>query len=123
MDKDYIAFFANGVELDSPTSLTVGDEKIWDKNAGRSLTAKMIGDIIARKKTFNINWDFTDIDSIGVIEENFSTVEHPFVSFEIKNIAKSKDYYSLMVYSGALKYNLELFDDKVSNASLEVVAQ
>lgn len=123
MDKDYIAFFANGVELDSPTSLTVGDEKIWDKNSGRSLTAKMIGDIIARKKTFNINWDFTDIDSIWVIEENFSTVEHPFVLFEIKNIAKSKDYYSLMVYSGALKYNLELFDDKVSNASLEVVAQ
>lgn len=49
----------NGVILPTPTSLTTSDEIIWSSNTGRStVSAKMLGDVIAEKKTFSIGWQW-----------------------------------------------------------------
>ncbi len=45
--------------LPEPTSISTGDEIIWSKNAGRSSeTGKMLGDVIAEKKTLDVKWEF-----------------------------------------------------------------
>lgn len=44
-------------DLPEPAELSTTDEIIWSANAGRSSeTGKMIGDVIAKKKTLNITW-------------------------------------------------------------------
>lgn len=43
--------------LPEPVELSSGDEIIWSSNAGRSPeTGKMLGDIIAEKKSLDIKW-------------------------------------------------------------------
>ncbi len=44
-------------------SMKVDDEIIWSSNTGRSTTGKMIGTVIAEKKTIDLTW--------GVLEETF----------------------------------------------------
>ena len=58
-------------QLPSPTSLKVSIEQIWSENTGRAQSgsnkAEMIGDSIAGKRTFAIEWgilDFTDFSKI-----------------------------------------------------------
>ncbi len=43
--------------LPEPSEISTSDEIIWSANTGRSSeTGKMIGDVIAKKKTINITW-------------------------------------------------------------------
>lgn len=57
--------------LPEPTTITSGDEIIWSKNAGRSSeTGKMIGDIIAEKKTLEIKWEFITSQEAKKIKDN-----------------------------------------------------
>ena len=51
---------AGMTELPSPTELKIGNEIIWSENTGRAQSgankAKMIGDVVAEKKTYSITW-------------------------------------------------------------------
>ncbi len=51
-----ITIKGGGVTLPSPVSITAGNEIIWSSNTGRSASGKMIGDVIAEKTTFAVNW-------------------------------------------------------------------
>lgn len=44
------------VKLPTPDEITLNDEIIWSSNTGRSSTGLMIGDVIAEKNTFGIQW-------------------------------------------------------------------
>lgn len=46
----------NGVEVAAPVQLVQNGELIWSSNTGRSSSGKMIGTIIARKRTNSIEW-------------------------------------------------------------------
>lgn len=47
----------DGVTMPQAKSLTITEEKIWSKNAGRSAdSGKMIGDIIGYKYKLQIQW-------------------------------------------------------------------
>lgn len=45
--------------LPEPSQISTSDEIIWSKNAGRSSeTGKMLGDVVAQKKTLEIKWEY-----------------------------------------------------------------
>lgn len=102
-------YYANGVKLPAPTDLSVGRTKIWSDNTGRSVTAKMIGDIIAKKKKFSITWEMITESQLKIIEDNLSTVAHPFVDFRIQNEETQEDAYNLKIYDGTLQCQMANF--------------
>lgn len=62
---------ANGAVLPSPTEISTGNEILWSSNTGRSTeSGKMIGDVIASKKTVSIKWEFITRAEKRVIEQN-----------------------------------------------------
>lgn len=54
-----MAFTINGTTVAEPAhkGLVVTEETIWSSNTGRSASGKMIGDIIARKRTVEVTWN------------------------------------------------------------------
>lgn len=58
-------------ELPSPVDLKRSDEQIWSENTGRaqsgSQKAKMIGDVVATKKTYQIKWGILTASQINTI--------------------------------------------------------
>lgn len=54
---NYIRIKAAGTTLPSPVALRTSDEIIWSSNTGRTTdTGKMIGDIVAKKQTIEVEW-------------------------------------------------------------------
>ena len=104
-----LEFYANGVKLPSPSALSDDENLIWSDNAGRAITAKMIGDIIALKLKFAITWKLLTKEQFLIIKQNLSTIEHPFVNFRIVNTDDDTDEYNVTVYSGTLKKKLAQF--------------
>jgi len=59
------------VNLPEPSKVTSTDEIIWSSNTGRSAdSGKMVGDVIAQKKTLDIEWTMVTEDELRVIREN-----------------------------------------------------
>lgn len=123
----YKEFYANGVLLPSPSTVNIDNNKIWSDNTGRSVTAKMIGDIIAKKKKFAITWELVKESQLKIIEENLSTIEHPFVDFAIRDSETKEDSCNIKVYDGVLKAKMEswLYDGETvyTGVSVELVEQ
>lgn len=42
--------------LPEPVQLSTDDEIIWSSSTGRTASGKMVGDVVAEKKTLNIKW-------------------------------------------------------------------
>ena len=57
--------------LPSPVSLKPTEEIIWSENTGRAQSgtnkAKMIGDVVATKRTYNITWDMLTAAELSTI--------------------------------------------------------
>ena len=105
----YLKFYANGVELPSPSTLSADGNIIWTDNTGRAVTAKAIGDIIAEKEKFAISWKYLKKSEFLIVKQNLSTIEHPFVNFRIVHSENGEDEYNLMIYSGTLKKKIAQF--------------
>lgn len=74
--KFYAGATRNGmVKLPSPTALKLGDELIWSENTGRAQSgpnqAKMIGDVIAQKDTFDVEWAVLMPEDMALIKTVF----------------------------------------------------
>lgn len=69
LKKDSILANASGVELPSLVSMSVGEEIVWSKNAGRTSNARMVGTVIAEKKTVSLAWGVLNESEIRQIEE------------------------------------------------------
>lgn len=61
---------AGGVALPAPIKISTADEIIWSSNAGRSSDGTFIGDIIAEKKTLNIEWGILQESELLLIKNN-----------------------------------------------------
>lgn len=73
------SFQAGGVELPSPVKLTSSDEIIWSANTGRSTeSGKMIGDVVANKKTVDLEWGILTEAQMKVITTRLTSGFFPF---------------------------------------------
>ena len=89
------------VELPSPVSLKNTRNKIWSENTGRAQSgtnkAKMIGDVLARKKSFEIKWGIltaTEVESIISHLDNKSFVYFAAATSPSAAQSSAKTYYS-----------------------------
>lgn len=74
---------AGGHALPAPTKITTSDEIIWSANAGRSATSgKMIADVIAEKKTVDIEWGVLSESEMATIS---SYLPSGFLSFKFRD--------------------------------------
>jgi len=48
----------SGIVLPAPTELKLGDEILWSSNTGRTMSGKMVGDVVAEKETIEISWAY-----------------------------------------------------------------
>lgn len=87
-----IVIKAGSTTLPSPDSITVSDEIIWSANTGRSSTGEMIGDVIAEKKTFTINWGILTKAQRNTIRNNLPSGFHSFSIIE-DGTTTTIDYY------------------------------
>lgn len=67
--KESILADAAGEELPSPVSMSVGEEIVWSENAGRTSNARMVGTVIAEKKTVSLAWGVLSKKEIQEIEK------------------------------------------------------
>lgn len=69
-------FVAND-KLPSPSQLKPSLELIWSQDTGRAQTgankAKMIGDVIAEKKTYNIQWGMLDATEFAKVKSKLTS--------------------------------------------------
>ena len=50
---------SGSTSLPEPSTISSSDEIIWSSNAGRSSeTGKMLGDVVAQKKTLDVKWEY-----------------------------------------------------------------
>jgi hypothetical protein len=65
----------DGVALPTPTKsgIQIVAEKIWSSNTGRSGTGKMMGTIVAVKRTVAINWGRLTAEQAGSIRDATSS--------------------------------------------------
>ena len=64
--------WSGSIVLPAPTSLTVNDELVWGSDTGRTLSATMMGDVIAEKKTVSIRWEY-------ITEEDIKTIKNVLI--------------------------------------------
>lgn len=54
--------------LPAPTVLTVGDEIIWTSSTGRTISGKMVGNVVAEKKNLQIQWNYLTESDVKLIK-------------------------------------------------------
>ena len=74
----YPTIQANGVTLPSPDEIKIADEIIWSANTGRCTTGKMIGDVVAEKRTIDIQWGIIPYSDYKIIKTNIKSGFNPF---------------------------------------------
>lgn len=57
-----------GVDLPPPISMAVDDEIIWSANSGRTTDATMVADVVAEKKTLNVEWGILSEADVALIK-------------------------------------------------------
>lgn len=64
---------AGSTNLPSPVFISTADEVIWSATTGRSASGKMIGDVVANKKTINIKWEMLTESDVKIIKDNLTS--------------------------------------------------
>ena len=54
--------------LPAPTVLTVGDEIIWTSSTGRTISGKMVGNVVTEKKNLQIQWNYLTESDVKLIK-------------------------------------------------------
>lgn len=88
---------AGGTVLPSPVTIKSSEEVIWSSRTGRSTASgKMIGDVIAEKKTVDIEW--------GVLTEaEMKTIQNALVSGFFTFSLYDCGTVTITVYRGTLE--------------------
>lgn len=87
--------YINETAVKSPGSdgVKVTDEPIWSQNTGRSVDkdAKMVGDIVAWKRTIDITWDRLTYEEMRKIRTAIMAVEkkNPFYTIRYPDPAQN----------------------------------
>lgn len=64
---------AGDIELPSPDEISTDDELIWSEETGRVASGKMVGDVIAEKKTLSITWGILTESQVKLIAQNLKS--------------------------------------------------
>ena len=97
----YPILYCGGVQLPSPTQISEGNTKVWSENTGRSVTAKMIGDIKALKNKLTITWEVLTLEQVNLLKQCFNDINNPFKGFRF-DWNDGTNYCSFQHYSGDL---------------------
>ena len=91
----YKDIYAGGskTKLPSPTLLKVDNEIIWSSTTGRTSTGKMVGDVIAEKKTVDITWECLRDADLTVIRK---TMKAGFFEFWLPDCGELVKILSLI---------------------------
>lgn len=84
--------WSGSTTLPAPVEISVNDEIIWSSNTGRTANGKMVGDIVAEKKTVNIKWGVLTESELAVIKRVMIAGFFPF-SFRDDGIDITIDSY------------------------------
>ena len=74
---DRYLFFGN-VRVKTPSVVKLGNEKIWSQNTARAASGRMVGDIIAIKKTIHIEWAHATPEEVSLINSFISDISSAF---------------------------------------------
>ncbi|MDO5547960.1 MAG: hypothetical protein Q4F79_05670 [Eubacteriales bacterium] len=88
---------ARGVTLPSPVKISSSDEIIWSSRTGRSAASgKMLGDVIAEKKTIDVEW--------GILTETeLNRIRHALTAGFFSFSLYDGEEVSIMVYRGTIQ--------------------
>ncbi|MBR1750850.1 MAG: hypothetical protein IJ740_08230 [Ruminococcus sp.] len=99
MDKN---LYFGGERMPTPVKVTYGVEKIWSKNTGRSGGGVMVGDIIALKRTYHVEWAHLSPEEIDTINAYISNISNAF--FTISALVENFGRKAATVYAGPPTY-------------------
>lgn len=89
---------AGTVALPAPVQISVSDEIIWSSNTGRSTNSgKMVGDVVAEKKTVDIEWGVLTATEMKTISNNLKSGFHPVSFYD------NGEMLTITSYRGTLK--------------------
>lgn len=98
---------SNLSELPSPVDLKRSNEQIWSENTGRAQSgsnkAKMIGDVVATKKTYQIKWGILTAAQINTINSLLTT---GFFYFAAATSASAAQSNATKFYKSELTYDI-----------------
>lgn len=83
--------------------LTITEEPIWASNAGRSITGKMIGDIVSWVTTINVSWPnltFEEAKTIRGAVLGTGDDHSPFFELEYYDLDKEASVVKTVYVSG-----------------------
>lgn len=110
--------------LPSPVELSRGHEIIWSANTGRSIEAgagaRMIGDVVAQKQTFQIKWGYLTQSEYNTLLTYLSAGFNPF------SLKMGTETINITAYRGTLVGELGgAFGGEVwyKSASVDIVQQ
>lgn len=64
--------------------VSVSDEKIWSADTGRNVKGKMVGTIIAIKKTISLTWNSMRPSEYDALEAYLSNKNRPFATITLE---------------------------------------
>ena len=100
----------NGVSVPDPArgGVQITDEPIWSENTGRDVNSgKMLGDIVAWKKTVQITWPPLTFSEVSQILNAIKvTGKNPFYAIKYYDTSTSS-FTTITVYSGNLQRTIE----------------
>lgn len=86
----------NGTALPSPTILSSADEIIWSANTGRVASGKMLGDVVAEKKTLDVTWEMLTESQAALIKNGLASGFFPIIFRDFGSNVTITSYRSTM---------------------------
>jgi hypothetical protein len=123
----YAGSTASGVTaLPSPVSIKPSHEIIWSENTGRAQSgtnrAKMIGDVVAEKKTYAIQWGILTEAQFGQITAKLTA---GFFYFAVATTLAAARSAAVPFYRGEIQYEILPVGSQTyyNNVSISVIQQ
>ena len=112
--------------LPSPVSVKPSNEIIWSQNTGRAQSgsnqAKMIGDVVAEKITYAIEWGIITSAEFTVIKTNLTT---GFFKFGMATSLASAKTNAISAYRSQINYEMLPIGNTIyyKNVTVDVIEQ
>jgi len=96
--------------IKAPTTVRLGNEKIWSQNTNRTASGLMVGDIIAIKKTIHIEWANLTPEETAAINDFISNAGSAF--FNVTFPDETFTEVTKTVYAGTPTYEQWGWDER-----------
>ena len=123
----YAGTTVNGMtELPSPVAVKKSKELIWSQNTGRAQSgsnqAKMIGDVVAEKETYNIKWGIITDANLSTITTN---LPKGFFYFAMASDLASAKAHPIKCYRSQIDYEVLPVGSTIyiKDATVDVIEQ